>query len=104
MDSHKLPGFAKAGQKASKTVLLNKGFDALSVHSHALEPYLRKLGLPTKLNNQKIELLADTYVCKEGEEINVEQAKLLKLMGYQLSEFKFNVLSMRENSGKIVKF
>ena len=44
-------GFAKAGSKASMTVKLDKGFDALKGYSHALEPYLRKLGLPTKLNN-----------------------------------------------------
>jgi hypothetical protein len=37
-----------------------------------MEAYLRQLGLPTKLNMQKIELLADTYVCREGEELNVE--------------------------------
>ena len=39
--------FAKGGQVAQSDVLLKKGKDAFKGHSHALEPYLRKLGLPT---------------------------------------------------------
>ena len=41
-------------------------------YGHAMEPYLKQLGLPTKLNFQKIELLNDVYVCREGQPINVE--------------------------------
>jgi len=66
------PDYAKAGTKALYTVFLEKGTKALDAYGHGLEPHFRKLGLPTKLNMQKIELLADTFVCKEGEEINVE--------------------------------
>ena len=69
---HHEPDYAKAGFKATQTVFLNKGKDDLSTFGHGIEPYFRQLGLPTKLDMQKIELLADTYVCKEGEEISVE--------------------------------
>ena len=72
VDEHKEPDFAKAGQKATFTVFLKKGVEALDAYGHGMEAYLRQLGLPTKLNMQKIELLADTYVCREGEELNVE--------------------------------
>ena len=64
--------FATAGTKASYTVHLKKGTDALDGYGHAMEPYLKQLGLPTKLNFQKIELLNDVYVCREGQPINVE--------------------------------
>ena len=56
--------FANAGTKATYTVFLQKGTEALENFGHGLEPQFRQLGLPTKLNMQKIELLADTYVCR----------------------------------------
>jgi mRNA turnover protein 4 len=64
--------FAKAGTKATFTVFLEKGTEALKDFGHGLETQFRALGLPTKLNMQKIELLADTFVCREGEELSVE--------------------------------
>ena len=82
IDENKQPDYAKAGAKATFTVFLQKGTQALENYGHGMEPYLRQLGLPTKLNMQKIELLADTYVCREGEELSVEQCKLLKLLGH----------------------
>ena len=64
IDEHHEPDFAKAGTKATFTVFLQKGIEALEGYGHGMEPYLRQLGLPTKLNMQKIELLADTFVCR----------------------------------------
>ncbi len=101
---YKVRDFAKAGTKATFDVKLAKGTEALSVYSHALEPYFRKLGLPTKLNNQMIELLADTFVCKKGEVLNVEQCKLLKLLGHQMADFKLSPLVMRDKKGKIKQY
>ena len=72
LKEHQEPDFAKAGTKATFTVFLQKGTEALAEFGHGMEPYLRQLGLPTKLNMQKIELLADTFVCREGEELSVE--------------------------------
>ncbi len=85
IDEHHDPDYAKAGAKATFTVFLPKGVEALTNYGHGLEPYLRQLGLPTKLNMQKIELLADTYVCREGEELSVEQTKILKLLGHKMA-------------------
>ena len=56
--------FAVAGQPASYTVHLEKGTKTLETYGHSMEPYFRTLGLPTKLNFQKIELLADVFVCR----------------------------------------
>lgn len=72
IESHRDPDYAKAGTKATYTVFLQKGKEALDAYGHGMETHLRQLGLPTKLNMQKIELLADTFVCREGEELSVE--------------------------------
>ena len=70
-----------------------------------MQPYLEELGLPTKLNMQKIELLTDVYVCREGQLLNVEQAKLLKLLGHKMGNFKLTILCQRQRSnGKFREF
>ena len=71
-EAESVEDFATAGTVASYTVHLKKGKEALDGYGHAMEPYLNKLGLPTKLDFQKIELLHDVYVCREGQTINVE--------------------------------
>ena len=58
--------FATAGTEAAYTVFLKKGTEALDGYAHSLEPQLQQLGLPTRLNYQKIELESDVYVCREG--------------------------------------
>ena len=67
-----------------------------------MEPQLRQLGLPSKLNFQKIELLSDVFVCKEGKELSVEQTKLLKLLGHKMAKFNLQILVHRNSKGKIV--
>lgn len=95
--------YAQAGQKATYSVFLQKGQDALKDHSHSMETQFRKLGLPTKLNFQKIELEQDVYVCKIGTVLSVEQAKLLKLLGHKMSKFTLRVLVHRAKKGKITR-
>ena len=104
IDEHHEPDFAKAGTKATFTVFLEKGVDALSAYGHGMEPYLRQLGLPTKLNMQKIELLADTFVCRQGEELSVEQCKILKIFGHQMANFSLKILAAREQKGKFKEY
>ena len=104
IDEHHEPDFAKAGTKATFTVFLEKGVDALAAYGHGMEPYLRQLGLPTKLNMQKIELLADTFVCRQGEELSVEQCKILKILGHQMANFSLKMLVAREQKGKIKEY
>jgi len=67
--------FPRAGWVATETVQLKAG--PLPGFSHAIEPHLRELGLPTKLNFGVIELLRDYDVCVQGRAITPEQAKIL---------------------------
>ena len=56
------------------------------------------LGLPTRLNFQKIELLSDVYICREGQTLNVEQCKLLKMLGHKMANFKLTLLCQRSQT------
>ncbi|NXE69532.1 MRT4 protein, partial [Calcarius ornatus] len=68
--------FARAGNKAPYGVSLDTG--PLEQFPHSMEPQLRQLGLPTALKK----------VCKEGDVLTPEQARVLKLFGYEMAEFK----------------
>ena len=61
-----------AGAKATYTVFLQKGTESLEGFNYSMEPQLKELGLPIKLNFSKIELLSDVFVCREGQILNVE--------------------------------
>lgn len=50
-ESYAVEDYARAGFKASTTVKLSQG---PLKFSHAIEPYLRKLGMPTKLEKGAI--------------------------------------------------
>jgi len=78
--------YPRAGFVAVKEVVVPKG--PLENFSHAVEPYLRKLGLPTQLKNGVIHVLADYVICKEGQQLNPEQCKLLEYFGEKMAEFK----------------
>ena len=85
--------FARAGSIATKSVVLEAGENAFKGFSFAMEPHLRKLGLPTKLARQKIHLLKDVTVAEEGKALTPEQCKILKHLGERLGEFKLKILA-----------
>ncbi|XP_070615578.1 mRNA turnover protein 4 homolog [Erythrolamprus reginae] len=84
--------FARAGNKAIFTVNLDMG--PLEQFSHSMEPQLRQLGLPTALKKGVVTLLSDYEVCKEGDLLTPEQARILKLFGYAMAEFNVTIRSM----------
>ena len=98
---HVIEDYAQAGCIASHEVFLEKGTKALESFGHAMETQFRTLGLPTKLNFQKIELLQDVYVCREGTKLNVEQCKLLKQLGHKMAKFTIQILTHRTKKGKV---
>ncbi|NXC43843.1 MRT4 protein, partial [Penelope pileata] len=84
--SFKEVDFARAGNRATYTVSLDTG--PLEQFPHSMEPQLRQLGLPTALKKGVVTLLSDYEVCKEGDILTPEQARVLKLFGYEMAEFK----------------
>ncbi|XP_069805152.1 mRNA turnover protein 4 homolog [Dendropsophus ebraccatus] len=91
-DQFKETDFARAGNKATYGVVLDEG--PLEQFTHSMEPQLRQLGLPTALKKGVVTLLSDYEVCKEGDTLTPEQARILKLFGYQMAEFKVSIRSM----------
>ncbi|CAB1314920.1 unnamed protein product [Coregonus sp. 'balchen'] len=71
--------FARAGNKAGMAVTLDEG--PLEQFPHSMEPQLRQLGLPTALK-------------KEGDTLTPEQARILKLFGIEMAEFRVQIKCM----------
>ena len=59
-----------------------------------MEPYLRQLGLPTRLVDSKIELQSDYLLAEEDKPLTVEKCKILKLMNIKMSRLKFTIKGM----------
>ncbi|QRW06457.1 ribosomal protein L10 [Ceratobasidium sp. AG-Ba] len=93
---YKRPDFARAGNTASRDVVLPEGPvcdqtpspDPPTPLTHALEPRLRALGLATRLVRGVPTLSAPHIICKAGQQLSAEQAALLKLLGIQMTEFR----------------
>ncbi|VDN18952.1 unnamed protein product [Gongylonema pulchrum] len=77
--------YARCGQTATSTVELSEG--PLPQFPFSVEPQLRKLGLPTKLDKGMVTLVADYVVCKQGDKLTAEQSRLLKFFDYKTSTF-----------------
>ncbi|CAG2115761.1 unnamed protein product [Medioppia subpectinata] len=57
------------------------------------------MGMPSSLQKGVVTLLRDYEVCKEGVALTSEQARLLKLLGNQMSEFKITLDAVWESDG-----
>ncbi|XP_023680017.1 mRNA turnover protein 4 homolog [Paramormyrops kingsleyae] len=84
--------FARAGNKATMSVTLDEG--PLEQFPHSMEPQLRQLGLPTALKKGVVTLLKDYDVCKDGDILSPEQARILKLFGIEMAEFRVSIKCM----------
>lgn len=91
--------YARSGNIASQTVVVRQG--PLKEFSHAMEPQLRQLGLPTSLQRGVITLNKDHKVCTKGDVLTPEQCRILKLFCHPMAEFRFALGSMWSRSGKI---
>uniref|UniRef100_U5EXG8 Ribosome assembly factor mrt4 n=1 Tax=Corethrella appendiculata TaxID=1370023 RepID=U5EXG8_9DIPT len=83
--------YARSGFKATKTVSLPAG--PLEEFSHAIEPHLRSLGMPTKLERGIVTLYSDFTVCERNKVLTPEQARILKLLGKPMAKFKIVINS-----------
>uniref|UniRef100_A0A1A9UY56 Ribosome assembly factor mrt4 n=1 Tax=Glossina austeni TaxID=7395 RepID=A0A1A9UY56_GLOAU len=90
--------YARSGFLATETVVLSEG--PLKDFSHSIEPHLRSLGMPTKLQKGVIHLYKDYTVCEEGKVLNPEQARILKLIDKPMSTFRLTMkCSWSKNEG-----
>ncbi|GFY57834.1 mRNA turnover protein 4 homolog [Trichonephila inaurata madagascariensis] len=92
--------YARSGNIATEDVILQKG--PLKQFPNKLEPYLKQLGLSTTLKEGVIYLLEDYVVCRVGDALSPESAKILKLLGKKMAEFKIKLLSVWSNNGNFV--
>ncbi|CAA2982744.1 mRNA turnover 4 homolog [Olea europaea subsp. europaea] len=67
--------FARTGSIATEKVELNEG--PLDQFTHEMEPFLRKQGMPVRLNKGVVELVSDFIVCEEGKPLSPEAARIL---------------------------
>lgn len=103
-DDFRQPDFARAGNNASRTVVLPVG-PVMRVHSdppepfpHNEDPQLRKLGLTTVMKRGVPTLETPHQICEQGKALTSEQAQLLKLIGEKMVVFRV-VLKARWDSG-----
>lgn len=80
--------FARSGDIATETITLDAG--PLKQFPHSLEPQLRDLGLPTTLQKGIVTLTNDHVVCKDGETLTSEQARILVCQQWFLCIFSIN--------------
>ncbi|GIX80827.1 mRNA turnover protein 4 homolog [Caerostris darwini] len=94
--------YARSGNVATEDVTLSEG--PLQQFPHNLEAYLRQLGLPTTLKKGVIHLIQDYVVCRSGDRLSPETARILKLLGYEMAEFRVKLECVWSQDGSFVDF
>ncbi|CAN4108062.1 unnamed protein product [Withania somnifera] len=82
--------FARTGTAATEKVELQEG--PLDQFTHEMEPFLRKQGMPVRLNKGVVELVSDFVVCEEGKPLSPEAARILRLLGIKMATFRLNLI------------
>ncbi|CAL5329705.1 unnamed protein product [Camellia sinensis] len=82
--------FARTGSIASEKVELKEG--PLDQFTHEMEPFLRKQGMPVRLNRGVVELVSDFVVCEEGKPLSPESARILRLLGTKMATFRLHLV------------
>eukprot|EP01083_Nonionella_stella_P113401 334300_1 len=77
--------FARSGFVATETFEIPAG--PIEHMEFSMEPRLKELGLPVRLNDRKLELLGDFVVCKKDQELSPEQCKILELFSVRMAVF-----------------
>ncbi|KAF9596504.1 hypothetical protein IFM89_012235 [Coptis chinensis] len=74
-EEFKVHDFARTGSTITEKVELKEG--PLDQFTHEMEPFLRKQGMPVRLNKGVVELVSDFVVCEEGSSLSPESARIL---------------------------
>lgn len=78
--------YARSGFVATQDVVLKEGPQEMFVSSQ--EPTLRSLHLPVTLKKGVVTLLDDYSVCKKGDVLTPENAKICELLGIKMADFR----------------
>ncbi|XP_033331513.2 ribosomal protein LP0-like [Megalopta genalis] len=92
MESYEEADYARSGFIVDETIVLPKG--PLPEFAHSIEPHLRQLGMPTALQKGVVTLIKEYKVCKKGQTLTPEQARILKLLDKPLATFKLTPLGV----------
>ncbi|KAJ8477870.1 hypothetical protein OPV22_021597 [Ensete ventricosum] len=82
--------FARTGSIATEKVELKEG--PLDQFTHEMEPYLRKQGVPVRLNKGIVELVSVFVVCEKGMPLSPESARTLRLLGIKMATFRLHLV------------
>lgn len=86
MEEYEELDYARSGFVPSQSIVLPEG--PMPEFPHSIEPHLRQLGMPTALQKGVVTLIKKYKVCKKGQPLTPEQARILKLLGKPLATFK----------------
>ena len=75
MEQYGEEDFARSGYVTEEAITLPEG--PLPDFPHSIEPHLRQLGMPTSLQKGIVTLVKEFEVCKEGQTLTPEQARIL---------------------------
>eukprot|EP01023_Acetabularia_acetabulum_P014306 TRINITY_DN1700_c0_g1_i1.p2 TRINITY_DN1700_c0_g1~~TRINITY_DN1700_c0_g1_i1.p2 ORF type:complete len:282 (-),score=36.08 TRINITY_DN1700_c0_g1_i1:337-1182(-) len=96
IDKLQFENIARVGNKASWDFKIPKGpvygIDG-ELLSHTQEPFLRKYGVPTKLNKGVVECLADHVVCTEGQKLDHKQVAVLGIFQQKMAISKLVLMA-----------
>ncbi|XP_074656349.1 mRNA turnover protein 4 homolog [Tubulanus polymorphus] len=95
-DDYRVSDYARGGMEATQTIIIEAG--PLNQFSHSMEIQLRQLGLPTCLKRGVITLSTEYTVCTRGQTLTPEQARILKLFGYEMATFQIHIEGVWDDS------
>ncbi|KAF6177082.1 hypothetical protein GIB67_015957 [Kingdonia uniflora] len=90
-EEYKEHEFVRTGSTCIEKVELKEG--PLDQFSHEMEPFLRKQGMPVRLNKGVIELVSDFVVCEEGKPLSPEASHILRLLGVKMATFRLHLIA-----------
>lgn len=94
--------YARSGHVAPETVVLQPG--PQEEFCHSIEPHIRKLGLPSKLDKGEVVLYKEYKVCKKGQILTPEQARILKLIAMPIATFRLTIKCRWSKTGGFESF
>ena len=89
------PDFANAGFEATEDFVVPEG--PLPQFNYSMDGFLREIGLPVQLQNGTIVCIRDHQVCKQGEPLTKNQAKVLKQFDIKMGTYFMEPIAVWEN-------